>query len=186
VPAAAELPERLDSVLRVVYLIFNEGYSASAGATLTRHQLSGKAIRLGRLLLELLPEPEVMGLLALMLLHDARRPARTSETGDMVLLADQDRTKWNHEQVAEGAALVERALRSRRFGPYSLQAAIAAVHAEAPDAASTDWAQIVGLYDLILRVEPSPIVELNRALDECPVGVPRLALAAIRVLENGG
>jgi len=164
VPEHAELPERLDAVLRVIYLVFNEGYAASSGASLTRADLSGEAIRLGRLLIELLPEPEAHGLLALMLLHESRRAARASPTGDLILLEDQDRSRWNREQIAEGIALVERALSSRRFGPYALQAAIAAVHAEAPDAAATDWAQIVGLYDVLARVEPSPVVELNRAV----------------------
>ncbi len=163
VPARADLPDRLDSVLHVVYLVFNEGYSASSGASLTRHDLSGEAIRLGRLLSELLPEPEVVGLLALMLLHEARGAARTSPTGELILLGDQDRSLWKRDLIAEGAALVERALSSRRFGPYTLQAAIAAVHAEAPDAAATDWAQIVGLYDVLARADPSPVVELNRA-----------------------
>jgi len=164
VPSQAELPDRLDSVLRVIYLVFNEGYSASSGASLTRHDLSGEAIRLARLLAELLPEPEAVGLLALMLLQESRRAARASPTGDLILLEDQDRTLWNREQIGEGLALVERALSSRRFGPYSLQAAIAALHAEPPDAAATDWAQIVTLYDVLLRVEPSPVVELNRAV----------------------
>jgi len=163
VPARADLPDRLDSVLHVVYLVFNEGYSASSGASLTRHDLSGEAIRLGRLLSELLPEPEVVGLLALMLLHEARGAARTSPTGELIPLGDQDRSLWKRDLIAEGAALVERALSSRRFGPYTLQAAIAAVHAEAPDAAATDWAQIVGLYDVLARADPSPVVELNRA-----------------------
>ena len=163
VPSRAELPDRLDTVLHVVYLVFNEGYSASSGASLTRHDLSGEAIRLGRLLIELLPEPEAVGLLALMLLHESRRAARTSPAGELVLLGDQDRSRWNRDQIAEGAALVERALSSRRFGPFTLQAAIAAVHAEAPGAAATDWAQIVGLYDVLVRADPSPVVELNRA-----------------------
>jgi RNA polymerase sigma-70 factor (ECF subfamily) len=164
VPTPAELPERLDAVLRVIYLVFNEGYAASSGDALTRHDLSSEAIRLGRLLVGLLPEHEVLGLLALMLLHDSRRAARTSPDGDLILLENQDRARWNREQIVEGIALVERALASRRFGPYTLQAAIAAVHAEAPDAGATDWAQIVGLYDVLVRVEPSPIVELNRAV----------------------
>jgi RNA polymerase sigma-70 factor (ECF subfamily) len=164
VPAPAELPDRLDTVLQVIYLVFNEGYFASSGASLTRPDLSGEAIRLGRLLLELLPEPEVMGLLALMLLQESRRAARTSPSGDLILLEDQDRSLWNRDQIAEGLRLVERALLSRRFGPYTLQAAIAAVHAEAADVASTDWAQIVALYTLLARAEPSPIVELNRAV----------------------
>lgn len=164
VPTLNELPERLDSVLRVIYLVFNEGYSASVGAELTREDLTREAIRLGRLLMELLPEPEVMGLLALMLLHESRRPARTSPSGGLVLLDDQDRSLWDAGLMAEGCALVERALSTRRFGPYCLQAAIAAVHAEAPSAAETDWQQIVGLYDVLLRAVPSPVIELNRAV----------------------
>src|SRR5471030_1232601 len=164
VPSLAELPERLDSVLRVIYLVFNEGYSASIGAELTREDLTREAIRLGRLLMELLPEPEVMGLLALMLLHESRRPARTSDTGELILLDEQDRSLWDAGMIAEGCALVERALTLRRFGPYCLQAAIAAVHAEAPTAGETDWPQIVGLYDLLLRAVPSPVIELNRAV----------------------
>jgi RNA polymerase sigma-70 factor (ECF subfamily) len=163
VPSRAELPDRLDTVLHVVYLVFNEGYSASSGASLTRPDLSGEAIRLGRLLLELLREPEVEGLLALMLLHESRRAARTSPSGELVLLDEQDRARWNRAQIGEGVGLVRRALASRRFGPYTLQAAIAAVHAEAPTAAATDWAQIVGLYDVLVRADPSPVVELNRA-----------------------
>jgi RNA polymerase sigma-70 factor (ECF subfamily) len=163
VPSRADLPERLDTVLHVIYLVFNEGYSASSGASLTRSDLSGEAIRLGRLLVELLPEPEVMGLLALMLLHESRRAARTSPAGDLILLEDQDRSRWNREQIAEGLALVERALSSQRVGAYTIQAAIAAVHAQAPTAAATDWAQIVALYDLLLQAEPSPVIELNRA-----------------------
>jgi RNA polymerase sigma-70 factor, ECF subfamily len=163
VPGRADLAERLDVVLKVIYLVFNEGYEATFGATLTRHDLSAEAIRLGRLLMELLPEPEVMGLVALMLLHESRRAARTTATGELVLLDEQDRGAWNRDQIAEGSALVERALGSRRFGPYTLQAAIAAVHAEAPTASATDWAQIVGLYDVLLRAAPSPVVELNRA-----------------------
>jgi RNA polymerase sigma-70 factor (ECF subfamily) len=179
VPARAELPDRLDAVLRVVYLVFNEGYSASSGASLTRHDLSGEAIRLGRLLIELLPEPEAMGLLALMLLQESRRAARTSANGDLILLDEQDRTLWKRDQIAEGAALVERALSSRRFGPYTLQAAIAAVHADAPNAAATDWAQIVGLYDVLARVEPSPIVELNHAVAVAMRDGPAAGLALI-------
>ena len=164
VPSLVELPERLDSVLRVIYLVFNEGYSASMGADLTRDDLTREAIRLGRLLLELLPEPEVMGLLALMLLHESRRPARTSASGELVLLDEQDRALWDASLIAEGCALVEQALTTRRFGPYGLQAAIAAVHAEAPSAEHTDWPQIVGLYDVLLRAVPSPVIELNRAV----------------------
>lgn len=164
VPSRAELPQRLDSVLRVIYLVFNEGYSASAGAAVTRHDLSGEAIRLGRLLMDLLPDAEVTGLLALMLLQESRRAARTSSDGDVILLEDQDRSLWNRAQIDEGAALVRRALSSRSAGPYSVQAAIAAVHAEAPSAAATDWDQIVGLYDVLLRFEPSPVIELNRAV----------------------
>ena len=164
VPAPAELPDRLDTVLQVIYLVFNEGYSASSGESLTRSDLSGEAIRLGRLLAELLPEPEAVGLLALMLLQESRRVARTSPAGDLILLEDQDRSLWNRDQIAEGKALVESALSSRRFGPYTVQAAIAAVHADAPTAAATNWAQIAGLYDVLMRVEPSPVVELNRAV----------------------
>ena len=163
VPSETELPDRLDAVLRVVYLVFNEGYSASAGRSLTRHDLSGEAIRLGRLLVHLLPQPESLGLLALMLLHDARRAARTSPTGDLILLEEQDRSLWNREQIAEGASLVERALAAQQVGPYTIQAAIAAVHAHAPSSAATDWSQIVGLYDLLMRATPSPIIGLNRA-----------------------
>ena len=164
VPSPNDLPDRLDAVLRVVYLVFNEGYSASSGASVTRHDVSGEAIRLGRLLLELLPEPEVAGLLALMLLQESRRAARTSPSGDLVLLEDQDRSLWSREYIKEGLALVQRALSSRRFGPYTLQAAIAAVHAQASSAAATDWTQIVGLYDVLMRAEPSPVVDLNRAV----------------------
>lgn len=164
VPAATELPDRLDAVLRVIYLVFNEGYSASSGPSVTRHDLSAEAIRLERLLVDLLPEPEAIGLLALMLLHEARRAARTDAAGELVLLEDQDRSLWNREQIAEGVRLIERALGSQRFGPYTLQAAIAAVHAESPTAAATDWTQIVALYDLLWRAEPSPVIELNRAV----------------------
>jgi RNA polymerase sigma-70 factor (ECF subfamily) len=164
VPSASELPDRMESVLRVIYLVFNEGYSASSGESLTRAGLSSEAIRLGRLLVELLPQPEALGLLALMLLQESRRGARSSPEGDLILLHDQDRSVWNAEYIAEGSALVEQALRSRRFGPYTLQAAIAAVHSHAPDASATDWAEIVGLYDVLLRIEPSPVVELNRAV----------------------
>jgi RNA polymerase sigma-70 factor (ECF subfamily) len=164
VPTHAELPERLDAVLRVVYLVFNEGYTASSGSVVTRHDLSSEAIRLGRLLADLLPEPEALGLLGLMLLHESRRTARATADGELILLEDQDRSLWNREQIAEGARLVERALASRRFGPYAIQAAIAAVHAEAPAAAATDWSEIVGLYDVLWRATPSPVVELNRAV----------------------
>jgi RNA polymerase sigma-70 factor (ECF subfamily) len=186
VPSPADLPERLHSVLHVLYLVFNEGYAASSGASLTRPDLSGEAMRLGRLLLALLPEPEVMGLLALMLLHESRRRARTSATGDLILLDEQDRTLWNREQIAEGQALVERALVSRRVGPYALQAAIAAVHAEAPNARDTDWAQIVGLYDVLMRLEPSPVVELNRAVALAMRDGPEVGLRVIdQILERG-
>jgi RNA polymerase sigma-70 factor (ECF subfamily) len=164
VPSEKELPDRLDAVLRVIYLVFNEGYSASSGGSLTRHDLSGEAIRLGRLLIELLPEPEAMGLLALMLLHDSRRAARTSPNGDLILLEDQDRALWNRNQITEGVSLVARALASGQVGPYTIQAAIAAAHAQAPSAPTTDWAQIVALYDLLLQAHPSPVVELNRAV----------------------
>jgi len=179
VPSRTELPERLDAALHVIYLVFNEGYAASSGATLIRTDLSGEAIRLGRLLVELLPEPEGMGLLALMLLHESRRAARTSADGDLVLLDDQDRSLWNREQIGEGCALVERALSSRRFGPYTLQAAIAAVHAEAPTAADTDWRQIVGLYDVLMRADSSPVVELNRAAAVAMRDGPAAGLAQI-------
>ena len=179
IPSRTELPDRLDSVLRVIYLVFNEGYSASSGATLTRHDLSQEAIRLGRLLVELLPEPEAEGLLALMLLHESRRAARASPAGDLVLLDEQDRSLWHRGQIAEGATLVERALASRRFGPYTLQAAIAAVHAEAVSAAETDWAQIVGLYDVLLRASPSPVVELNRAAAVAMLDGPAAGLALV-------
>src|SRR3954471_19333950 len=169
VPTPQELPERLNAVLQVVYLVFNEGYSAAAGAEVTRAELTGEAIRLGRLLTELQPEPEVpkpeiIGLLALMLLQESRRAARTSPTGELVLLENQDRSLWNREQIAEGLSLVQQAISSRRLGPYTLQAAIAAVHAEAKTVAATDWGQIAGLYGVLARIEPSPIVELNRAV----------------------
>jgi RNA polymerase sigma-70 factor (ECF subfamily) len=182
VPSREDLPERLESVLRVIYLVFNEGYYASSGSTLTRHDLSGEAIRLGRLLVELLPEPEAVALLALMLLQESRRAARTNAAGDVVLLEDQDRTLWNAAQIAEGSALVARALSSRRAGPYTLQAAIAAVHAAALDAASTDWAQIAGLYDLLSRVDPSPVVELNRAVAVAMRDGPQAGLTLIEAL----
>jgi len=186
VPSREDLPSRLDAVLHVIYLVFNEGYSASAGDALTRPDLSAEAIRLGRLLVELLPEPEAIGLLALMLLHDARRAARTSPDGEIVLLDQQDRTLWSSAQIAEGVVLVERALSSRRAGPYSLQAAIAALHAEARDAATTDWRQIVGLYDVLLRLDPSPVVELNRAAAIAMRDGPAAGLALIdAILERG-
>jgi RNA polymerase sigma-70 factor (ECF subfamily) len=164
VPEAAELPERLDAVLRVIYLVFNEGYSASAGDSVTRRDLSSEAIRLGRLVVELLPEPEALGLLALMLLHDSRREARTSPDGELIVLEEQDRSRWNRALIAEGTALVRRALSVPRFGPYAIQAAIAAVHADAATAGDTDWNEIVGLYDVLLTLSPSPVVELNRAV----------------------
>ncbi|NKE71662.1 RNA polymerase sigma factor [Candidatus Manganitrophus noduliformans] len=186
VPSQRDLPDRLDAVLRVIYLVFNEGYSASSGSSLTRHDLSGEAIRLGRLLIELLPEPEAMGLLALMLIQESRRAARASPEGDLILLDNQDRSLWNRDQIAEGTALVERALSSRRFGPYTLQAAIAAVHAEAPTAAATDWAQIVGLYDVLLRVEPSPVIELNRAVAVAMRDGPSAGLPLIDALLASG
>jgi RNA polymerase sigma-70 factor (ECF subfamily) len=186
VPAPDELPQRLDSVLRVVYLVFNEGYSASSGPSLTRVDLSGEAIRLGRLLAELLPEPEAIGLLALMLLHESRRAARTSSAGELVLLSEQDRSLWNRDQIVEGSALVERSLASRRFGPYTLQAAIAAVHATAINADATDWGEIVGLYDILLRVEPSPVVELNRAVAVAMRDGPGAGLALIDAILAGG
>ncbi|SDT43124.1 RNA polymerase sigma factor [Pseudomonas granadensis] len=186
VPSLKELPERLDSVLRVIYLVFNEGYSASIGLELTREDLTREAIRLGRLLMELLPEPEVIGLLALMLLHESRRPARTTPSGELVLLDDQDRALWDAGLIAEGCALVERALSTRRFGPYCLQAAIAAVHAEAPNAAQTDWVQIVGLYDVLLRALPSPVIELNRAVAVAKRDGPLAGLSLIEgILQRG-
>jgi RNA polymerase sigma-70 factor, ECF subfamily len=164
VPSPEELPERLDAVLQVIYLVFNEGYSAAAGAEVTRAELTGEAIRLGRLVSGLLPEPEVLGLLSLMLLQESRRAARTSPAGELILLEHQDRSLWNREQIAEGVALLEKALKSRRFGSYTLQAAIAAVHAEAESVAVTDWRQIVELYNRLIRIQPSPVVELNRAV----------------------
>jgi RNA polymerase sigma-70 factor (ECF subfamily) len=164
VPSRTELPERIDTVLQVIYLVFNEGYSASSGAELTRADLSGEAIRLGRLVMELLPDPEVIGLLALMLLQESRRAARTSPTGELVLLEDQDRSLWNRDQISQGLALVQQALATQQFGALTLQAAIAAVHAEAPTSADTDWGQIAGLYGVLVQLEPSPVVELNRAV----------------------
>jgi RNA polymerase sigma-70 factor, ECF subfamily len=186
VPSATDLPDRLDAVLRVVYLVFNEGYSASSGAALTRHDLSSEAISLGRLLVELLPEPEALGLLALMLLHDSRRTARTSPSGELILLNDQDRLLWNRDQIAEGLALVERAVAARQVGPYTIQAAIAAVHANAPNAAATDWAQIVALYDLLARAEPSSVVELNRAVAVAMRDGPSAGLALIDAILGRG
>jgi len=190
VPSGDELSNRLDSVLRVIYLVFNEGYAASSGESLTRHDLSGEAIRLARLMAELLPEAEAQGLLAMMLLHESRRAARSASNGDLILLEDQDRSLWNRAQIAEGVALVERALSSRRFGPYSLQAAISALHAEAPSAAATDWAQIVALYDVLLRMEVSPVVELNRAVAITmrgePEGGPEVGLALVDAILAGG
>ncbi len=179
VPSQAELPDRLDSVLRVIYLVFNEGYSASSGASLTRHDLAEEAIRLGRLLLELLPEAEVQGLLALMLLHESRRAARTSPEGDLIRLEDQDRSLWNREQIAEASALVRQAFSSRQIGLYTIQAAIAGVHAETPTAADTDWDQIVGLYDLLMQADPSPVVELNRAVGVAMRDGPEAGLALV-------
>ena len=186
VPSRVELPDRLDAVLHVVYLVFNEGYAASSGESLTRADLSGEAIRLGRLLVELLPEPEAMGLLALMLLHESRRAARTGPTGELILLDDQDRASWSRDQIAEGTRLVERALASRRIGPYTLQAAISAVHAEAPTAAATDWAQIVGLYDVLARADPSPVIELNRAVAVAMRDGPTAGLALIDAILGRG
>jgi RNA polymerase sigma-70 factor, ECF subfamily len=186
VPAPQELPERLGAVLQVVYLVFNEGYSAAAGAEVTRAELTGEAVRLGRLLTELQPEPEVMGLLALMLLQESRHAARTSPTGEMILLENQDRSLWNREQIAEGVALLEKALKSRRFGSYTLQAAIAAVHAQAESVAVTDWRQIVALYDQLARIQPSPVVQLNRAVAIAMRDGPEAGLTHINaVLERG-
>lgn len=179
VPAPAELPERLETALHVIYLVFNEGYSASFGNSITREELSNEAIRLARLLMELLPEPEVTGLLALLLLQESRRAARTSPEGDLVLLENQNRGLWNHAQIAEGLTLVARALASRRSGVYTLQAAIAAVHAEAPTAEQTDWVQIVALYDLLLNLQPSPVIELNRAAAVSMSAGPATGLALI-------
>ena len=185
-PERSELAERLASVLHVVYLVFNEGYYASSGATVTRHDLSAEAIRLGRLLRELLPDPEVDGLLALMLLHESRRAARTRD-GELALLDQQDRSLWDRELIREGAIRVERALRSRRFGPYTLQAAIAAVHAQATTAEATDWTQIVGLYDVLLRADPSPIIELNRAAAVAMRDGPAAGLELIdAIMKRGG
>ena len=186
IPSREALPERLGTVLRVIYLVFNEGYAASSGESLTRHDLSGEAIRLGRLLVELLPEPEAIGLLALMLLHESRRAARTSPNGEIVLLDRQDRALWNAEMIAEGAALVRRSLVTRRFGPYTLQAAIAASHAEAADAASTDWHEIVALYDALYALEPTPVVALNRAVAVAMRDGPAAGLELIDTLLASG
>jgi len=186
VPSAKDLPDRLDAVLRVVYLVFNEGYSASSGKSLTRHDLSAEAIRLGRLLVELLPEPEVVGLLALMLLHDSRRAARTSRTGDLVLLDDQDRSLWNRDQITEGVSRLERARSSGRVGPYTIQAAIAAMHAQAPSSAATNWDQIVRLYNLLLQTHPSPVVELNLAVAVAMRDGPLVGLAHIDAILTRG
>ena len=186
VPGAAELAERLDAVLRVVYLVFNEGYSASSGESATRADLSGEALRLARLLVDLLPEPEAMGLLALMLLHESRRAARTSSSGDLILLDKQDRNRWDKNLIAEGVALVEKALASRRFGPYSLQAAISAGHAEARLPEATDWPQIVALYDVLARLDPSPVVALNRAVALAMRDGPAVGLQLIEeILKEG-
>ena len=182
VPSRDDLPERLDTVLHVVYLVFNEGYAASSGESLTRPDVSGEAIRLGRLLVDLLPEPEAAGLLALMLLHESRRAARASPTGEIILLDDQDHSLWNREQIAEGKSLVERALSTQRFGPYTLQAAIAAVHADAASAAATDWGQIVALYGLLARMNPSPVVELNFAVAVAMRDGPQAGLDLINAI----
>ena len=200
VPEPNELPERLDAVLRVIYLVFNEGYAASSGQALTRHDLSAEAIRLGRLLVELMPEiparqapdewrgarTESAGLLALMLLHESRREARTSPQGELILLDDQDRSLWNRALIAEGGQLVRQALASRQFGPYTIQAAIATVHAEAPDAASTSWSDIVGLYDVLLRWDPSPVIELNRAVAVAMRDSPAEGLACLDAIFERG
>jgi RNA polymerase sigma-70 factor (ECF subfamily) len=186
VPTPQELPERLGAVLQVIYLVFNEGYSAAAGAEVTRAELTGEAIRLGRLLTELRPEPEVMGLLSLMLLQESRHAARTSPSGELILLENQDRSLWNREQIAEGVALLEKAVKSRRFGSYTLQAAIAAVHAQAESVAATDWGQIVAIYDRLLQIQPSPVVQLNRAVAIAMRDGPEAGLAHIdAVLEHG-
>ncbi len=186
VPGETELPQRLDTVLRVIYLVFNEGYSASEGDSVTRADLSAEAIRLGRLLVELLPDPEAVGLLALMLLQDSRRAARSDASGGLVRLPDQDRSLWDRDRIEEGAALVRRSLGSGRFGPYALQAAIAAVHSEARDASETDWREVVGLYDLLLRCDPSPVVELNRAVAVAMCDGPQAGLELVDgILQRG-
>ena len=186
VPSQTDLPERLDAVLRVIYLVFNEGYAASSGATVTRHDLSAEGIRLGRVLVDLLPEPEAVGLLALMLLQDSRRAARATPAGEVILLENQDRSLWDRDQIDEGRQLVERALGSRRPGPYSIQAAIAAVHASSPDAAGTDWAEIVGLYDVLWRLDPSPVIELNRAVAVAMRDGPGAGLALVDAILDRG
>jgi RNA polymerase sigma-70 factor (ECF subfamily) len=186
VPEPAALSNRLDAVLRVIYLVFNEGYAASSGASLTRADLSAEAIRLGRLLVELLPEPEARGLLALMLLQESRRAARTSSSGELILLEDQDRSLWNRDEIQKGARLVEQALSSPGFGPYAIQAAISAVHAEAPSVAATDWAEIVGLYDVLLRADPSPVIELNRAVAVAMRDGPAAGLALVDAILDRG
>jgi RNA polymerase sigma-70 factor (ECF subfamily) len=186
VPSREDLPARLDKVLQVIYLVFNEGYAASSGASLTRPDLSTEAIRLGHLLVELLPDPEVMGLLALMLLHESRRLARTSSTGDLILLEDQDRSLWNRQQIEQGMALVEQALTSPRIGPYTLQAAIAAVHSDASNPAATDWDRVVALYDILSRVTPSPVVELNRAVAVAMRDGPKAGLELIDAILSRG
>jgi RNA polymerase sigma-70 factor (ECF subfamily) len=186
VPGEAELPARLGAVLRVIYLVFNEGYSASSGASVTRHDLSAEAIRLGRLLVALLPEPEARGLLALMLLHESRRPARTSEAGDVILLEDQDRSLWDRALIAEGRRLVEESLSSPGVGTYAIQAAISAVHADASSAGDTDWTEIVGLYDLLLQIDPSPVVELNRAVAVAMRDGPEAGLTLIEAILGRG
>jgi RNA polymerase sigma-70 factor, ECF subfamily len=186
VPSIADLPQRLDSVLSVIYLVFNEGYSASSGELLTRPDLSEEAIRLGRLLVQLLPDPEAMGLLALMLLQESRRTARTSSEGDLVLLEHQDRSLWNSAHISEGKTLVEQALASRRFGVYTIQAALASVHAEAPSTVATDWGRIVALYDLLARAEPSPVIDLNRAVAVAMRDGPLAGLQLIDIILERG
>ena len=186
VPPEKELPDRLDAALRVVYLVFNEGYSASFGKAITRHDLCGEAIRLGRVLIELLPEAEAAGLLGLMLLQDSRRAARTSPAGDLILLEDQDRSLWNQNQIMEGVSLVQRAFSTYKVGPYTIQAAIASVHAQAPSSAATDWAQIVRLYDILLHTNPSPVIELNRAVAVAMYDGPMVALDLINAILTRG